>query len=103
MTNRLIFVILTAVCFNIANCLNTTGASEHLTEVDEWLATTTKAELPDSLVTAGSNNTGWVEDWTPSERLKKWFPVYRLGVDNGVPCALLQFQSLESRKSLFTV
>ena len=52
---------------------------------DLTMAPTTTVELAGSQkVISACNDTNkveWMTDWAPSERIKQWFPIYRLGVD----------------------
>ena len=66
----------------------TAGSNEELLLLelkDFEIAPNTTADLEDSgKVGLECNSTGnieWMTDWVPSERIKQWFPVYRLGVE----------------------
>ena len=87
------FVALITIWFDIANCMTDQAAHEP----EDVVPGTTEAHLADLPITTGGNSTDPADEWIPPERFKTWFPIYRLGVDNGVPCTLfveIQFSSL---------
>ena len=63
------------------------SSSEILMELEEFeITTSSTSDLQGSeKVISDCNLTGeveWMTDWVPPEKIKQWFPVFRLGLDS---------------------
>ena len=83
-----VFLILLVVSVDNRSC-----AEELATAEWDYSAATTEGKRLQGAEGISDCNNGTGKDWVPPERLKEWFPVYKLGTDD---------DGVASKKSLIT-